>query len=224
MNVVNTTSEQWTTAQQNEFLVWKNTPSYIDDDWNLWWKDHFENYQFLNQFEINSIIEIGCGPYAKNIQYITENMKVKPVRYGLNDPLLDNYIDINRPVADYMYKVNAMKYNMPLEILKPAERYDCVVCINVLSHVYDVTLCMENMYKMLNLNGILIFGEDLTTENDLLTAPEILTDKMHPIRFDAMFIKEHLKNYKPVFDRVLSKAQGRNPRAHYATVLFAGQK
>lgn len=214
--------KDWEEAQTEEFQTWHQLQG-LDDDWNKWWTKQFDNYDFLKPFNINTIAEVGCGPYAKNIQFVINSLENKPKSGMLNDPLLHKYIDDGKPVSKIINN-KVILHNCPLEELPLTEKYDCVICINVLSHVYNVTMCMNNIYEILNPNGILIFGEDLTNEEDLISAPEILTDKMHPIRFTEEIIASEINYYKTILYKTLDREQGRNPRAHYKTLLFCGQK
>jgi hypothetical protein len=40
---------------------------------------------------------------------------------------------------------------------------------------------------------------------------------------DAAFLDTHLGDMIPLFQRILPREQGRNPRCHYGTCLFIGQ-
>jgi len=221
MNIITTNKETWEIAQQNEYLVWKNSPDDCDD-WNTWWMRNFDNYSFLKNKTFENYMEVGCGPYAKNTINILSVLDKKPNIY-LNDTLLSEYITANKSVKNLIDK-NTHLYTQSLEDINLDVKMDCVVCINVLSHVYNVNKCMDNIFKILNPNGILIFGEDLTNEEDLISAPEILTDKMHPIRFNEEEIRQQLNTYDTMMYKTLNREQGRNPRAHYKTLLFAGKK
>ena len=221
MNITKVDIDKWQAAQQDELLVWKDSAG--SDDWNKWWANHFDNYSFLNEFNIETVAEVGCGPYANNIQYVIGALETKPKSGMLNDPLLNEYIDAGKPVSTLINK-KVMLNSCPLEELPTNHTYDCVICINVLSHVYDVTKCMTNIYNILNPNGIFIFGEDLTNDEDLISAPEILTDTMHPVRFTEEEIAKELEGYAAILDKTLSREEGRNPRAHYKTLIYSGQK
>jgi hypothetical protein len=75
---------------------------------------------------------------------------------------------------------------------------------------------------MLRKDGILILGQDLTNKEDLELEKE--EDSMHPIYFDKEILNNHLSQYTPLFSKTLSRTEGRNPHAHYATLLFYGVK
>ena len=55
------------------------------------------NFLIIHSLRIQSfdhLLEVGCGPYAKNTKYILETVKCRKV--SLLDPLLDEYIKAQR--------------------------------------------------------------------------------------------------------------------------------
>jgi len=209
----------WEKAQAKEFETWHQIP-FCSDDWNKWWRREFNDYSFMNDKNIDSIIEVGCGPYANNMAYVLNALNRTPSKIALSDPLLNRYIIDSQPVKTLVNKLNATTYACPMEELALSDnKYDCVICINVLRHVYDVEKCMDNVFNILNKDGYLIFAEDLTHENEPLK-----TDEMHPIWFNYEMISKYLDTYKLIFGKRIDREHGRNPSAHYETLLFCGQK
>jgi SAM-dependent methyltransferase len=96
---------------------------------------------------------------------------------------------------------------------------DLVVCINVLDHVRDYDLCMSEMLRVLNKNGCLIIGQDLTNDEDFKMCPETITDVGHPVKVDLDIIRNSLNGMDTLFEKVLPREEGRNPRCHYGTYL-----
>ena len=91
-------------------------------------------------------------------------------------------------------------------------------------HVYDVNTCFDIIYKALNKNGILILGQDLTNEEDFKLCPETITDVGHPIKLSDDYLSNYLSLYNNIYYKMLPRNEGRNPAAHYGTLLFAGSK
>jgi len=88
-----------------------------------------------------------------------------------------------------------------------------------------VKKCFDVMYAHLRHGGMLIVGNDLTSDKDLLNCPAMRDDPMHPIKMDFESLTAFIfGDYRTIFLRVLEREQGRNPKAHYATLLWAGQK
>jgi len=212
--------DRWEKAQKMELKEWKEFAGF--DDWNLWWKKKFNNYSFMADKTPKSIVEVGCGPFARNISYVLKSINTNPTRIILNDPLIKDYLKLNKRVKQ-LHEIE--KYEIvsnPLETLNLEYPVDCIICINVLDHVFDAAKCFESMYNNLNVGGILILGQDLSNEDDGRKLPE--SDIMHPIRFDEAYANKYLIKYQKLFRKVLPRKDGRNPPYHYATMLFAGIK
>ena len=212
-------------SQLMELDVWKNAGN-DGDDWNNWWAGKFDNYSFLINEDIKNICEVGCGPYAKNIQFVTSVLNTKPINYFLNDPLLNEYINLDKSVKTFASQVQANINAEPLEEYTLEEKVDCIICVNVLDHVYSLDKCFNSMYANLKPNGILILGQDLTNDYDFdVTPKEDPWAMMHPIRVDYNDIKPYLiQKYTPIFDKILPREESRASYNHYGTLLFAGKK
>jgi hypothetical protein len=218
-SILSVTGEQWQQAQKDELHYW-STQGPDGDDWNAWWAEQFNNYEFLRRHHPNDYIEVGCGPYAGNTKRI---LKVCPSikTVVLQDPLMPEF----QAQGKASTKMPGMWSGGKLETFKWAFRFDTMVCINVLDHVHDVAACFRTMDDHLYSGGMLIIGQDLTSEFDMANCPEMRNDQMHPIKMDleslAPFIFPH---YQTKFLKILPRQMGRNPKAHYATLLWAGTK
>ena len=218
-----TTKQNWEQAQKWELDVWMNAPR-ISEDWNSWWFQQFNSYTALREnFFPTSLLEVGCGPYGKNTTLLTSVLSSIKIIDFL-DPLLDQYLKNNFLIKNQVETFKSNVFSSPLEELKTENTYDCVLCINVLDHVFNASVCMNKMHDLLNPNGLLILGQDLTNQEDVERSPYILEDVGHPIKLDHLFFKEHLQNYKHIHQNILSRQQGRNPECHYGTLLYIGQK
>lgn len=226
-NIVSVPVETWHEAQKEELNCWIREPN-DNEDWNTWWSSKFSDYDFLKQEQqFESIYEVGCGPYAKNIQIVCQKLGYTPNRLLLEDPLLDSYVSLGKSVSRFKGFKNVEMISLPMEQFKLAdldiEPVDVLICNNVLDHVQSVEACFEHVLSSLKENGILILGQDLTSDEDTNKHPDLI-DPCHPIRLDEEGIRKYLGNYTPLFDRVLTRDEGRNPEHHYATILFAGRK
>jgi len=214
--------ERWKKAQECELKSWLGSPKH-HDDWNSWWLHYFKNYECLKDEKFNSYIEVGCGPYAKNTEFFLNIFPdIKDV--SLLEPLLYNFVTADYHVKKISDQYNAKLINSSIEEHEPSRTYDIVLCINVLDHVKDANLCMQIMNKMLSKNGILILGQDLTNEEDLISDPSSLNDIGHPIKLDHLFFRDHLKKYRHIHQHILPREYGRNPKAHYGTLFYIGKK
>ena len=237
--------ERWEAAQQWERRHWigaqaarakfgKNyiwrvlsafglAPKYRGDDWNQWWKREFSNYTFLPP-TVDNALEAGCGPYT-NLRLVLE--RCRPKHVVLSDPLIRTYVKFKLTFVAEMYRsALCVLDDHPLEGLPFADDYfDLAVMINVLDHVRDAQLCMQNLIRVTKPGGFLILGQDLSNDEDLEALRRDQGAIGHPIKLDSGWFEGHLnKGFEPIIRKVLSREQGRAPESHYATLIFAGRK
>jgi ubiquinone/menaquinone biosynthesis C-methylase UbiE len=195
---------------------------YRGDDRNRWWQQAFDNYTFLPA-EVDNALEVGCGPYT-NMRLIRR--VCTPRHTFLSDPLIRTYVRFNMTFVNEMYR-NAACYldDHPLEEIPFADNFfDLGVMINVLDHVRDANLCMENLIRVLRRGGTIIIGQDLTNEEDLRGQPDGLKIG-HPVTVDEEFFTSHLRGrFHQVLRKVLPREVGWAPQWHYGTLCFAGIK
>jgi SAM-dependent methyltransferase len=99
--------------------------------------------------------------------------------------------------------------------------FDVVVMNNVLDHVQDADRCLERATGLLRPGGIFVFGQDLSDEEDVRNHPE---DIGHPIRLAREDVDRHLTDLETLLRKDLTREQGREPRLHYGTLIYAGRK
>jgi ubiquinone/menaquinone biosynthesis C-methylase UbiE len=238
-----TTEEVWQEAQKWEESHWINAqrerakfgknwiwrflslfnvvPKHRGDDWNTWWMSQFDNYSFLPA-EVSNVIEVGCGPYT-NVRLMQERCKMHHL--VLSDPLIQTYAKFKLTFVSDMHKkvACALDYH-PLEELPYKDaNFDLAVMINVLDHVRDANACMENLYRVVKPGGIVVFGQDLSREEDadaLLSDPGLIG---HPIKLHAEWFEPWIQKCEPIIHRILKREEGRNDNKHYSTLIFAGR-
>jgi cyclopropane fatty-acyl-phospholipid synthase-like methyltransferase len=218
--ILKVSEERWQLAQREEQKYWSEQ-GWDGNDANEWWQEQFEDYKFLAKYMPESLLEVGCGPFAQNTRRI---ISIYPINdLGFEDPLLADYI--KRECAVMKIVDEAHFCCKPIEEMQMLRRFDVIVCINVLDHVRDVELCFERMHAHLNHGGILIIGNALSNDEDQRNCPESWTDSKHPMKMDLESLAPFLfKDYQSVFLKILPRNHGRNPKAHYATLLWAGKK
>ena len=201
----------------------KLVPTYRGDDWNSWWSKQFNDYAFLPDSAKNAL-EVGCGPYT-NIRLILERCRVEHL--VLSDPLIRTYVKFKLTFVSAMYRnVGCVLDDHPLEELPFADNYfDLTVMINVLDHVQDARLSMENLIRCTRPGGMVIIGQDLSNDEDINALRKDLGAVGHPIKLDEEWFRPWLdQGFTPVIRKVLSREQGREPAMHYGTLVFAGRK
>lgn len=241
LNVNSTTCQQ---AQESELKFAQQTIE-SDDDWNKWWYDKYERYGVLKNRHFSSVLEVGCGPHT-NIRYILPEITFD--KLYLEDPLVQYYTtySLNKPNSlihnlkkkfkkervNYLVKIfSDLNINVDLSSSKledlpyKDQQMDLVICINVLDHVNNYEQCMQEIFRVLDLGGLLILGQDLSNQEDLAHCPESYTDIGHPIKIDHLILEQTFTGkYHKIFEKILPRDEGRNPKAHYATYLGILQK
>lgn len=86
------------------------------------------------------ILELGSGPLVKGKYYYS-------VKYLFDES--NNFVqsDINKEFGHPIVDATTMKY---------ANKFDLLLCLNVLEHIYDHQKALTNIYKALRKNGLLV--------------------------------------------------------------------
>ena len=152
-----------------------------DDDWNLWWKEKFDNYDFLEGQTFPNVLEVGCGPHT-NIKFILPRINFKKV--FMEDPLIQFYTchifaeaKNNLETLKNLLLGRKNKHNYIINLFSNTkhsvdlssstledlpyhdEIMDMIICINVLDHVNDYDKCMSEINRVLRKGGMLILGK-----------------------------------------------------------------
>lgn len=227
--------ERWQAAQKFELEFAQNAVN-SGDDYNYWWYSAFNNYHPIHELILDNVLEVGCGPHT-NIRLILPHIKYKNL--WLEDPLINSYLQLRRKIRRFrIFSISSQtavselvekKHAVPLpeqmeELSLANESIDLCVCINVLDHVRDADACFQQMHRVLKKNGILIIGQDMSNAEDLQLCPESWTDIGHPIKMDTEYLDSQTQGLSALYRKILSRGEGRNPRCHYGTYLFIGQK
>jgi SAM-dependent methyltransferase len=235
-------TERWQEAQEWELALWRegqrkrgwkrlvwplvapalralNWHRAWGDDWNHWWKSRFDDYSFL-PVELGDMIELGCGPYT-NTRVIIEHRQAR--RVVCSDPLIRSYITFQgRWLAEaYVEGLVEIDDHAIEELPFVPESFDLVVIINVLDHVRDAERCLQAAVDLVRPGGYLLLGQDLSNDEDIASHPY---DTGHPIRLRHEDLEPYLAPFATVLRRDLTREQGRDPRLHYGTLVYAGRK
>jgi SAM-dependent methyltransferase len=228
-------SNRWKQAQKFE-LSFAHRNVNKGDDHNYWWRKQFENYQVLRNLEFPNVLEVGCGPHT-NVRMILPFIKFQNL--FLEDPLIHAYLGLKKTfhfawplkmfpsveVTRLHKKYRASLLIEPLEELSLSdESIDLCICINVLDHVQDTDMCIQQMRRVTKKEGIIILGQDLSNEEDMMLCPESWVDAGHPIKIDDVYLDIQLGDLHPLYKKILPREQGRNPRCHYATYFLIAKR
>jgi SAM-dependent methyltransferase len=189
------------------------------DDWNHWWKWQFDDYGFLPN-ELGDAIELGCGPYT-NTRLILEGRSAR--RMVCSDPLVRTYVTFEDRWLARAHRTGQVEIDDHAIEDTPfaGGSFDLVVMINVLDHVHDADRCLANAIGLLREGGIFVLGQDLSDAGDIARHPY---DVGHPIRLRREDLEPYLAPLTTIVRKDLGRAEGRDPRLHYATLVYAGRK
>ncbi|CAC5416572.1 unnamed protein product [Mytilus coruscus] len=189
-NVTGTLSvscERWHGAQSVEQITWDKRVTSTDR--NEAHAKSFNYYQSLPQ-HLGNIIEIGAGPFTQ-AQTIVHGKTATSIT--LIEPMAFHYMT---NVKRCFYK-NGTFGNLPTTILSiPAEelsnirKFDTLIMINVIEHVYDAISILNSAINLIKENGLFIWHERLW--DDYLGVASSVNDRefqLHPVHIKYVIAK-----------------------------------
>ena len=205
--VINVSKTRWETAQKYERSEWMQRAFMADDDRNVFHENMFNNYDSLDDVNVESFIELGCGPFT-NARIILEKFpNLKGVT--LLDPLVKDYLSHtnckyknSQLTLRNQRKVEANLVASSIEEYQVDKTFDMVVMINVLEHCFDIPKIFENIDAMLNKGGVLVYAD---VQFDIESAKKLVKFKYnagHPIRPTVEYISGILDTK---FEQIFSK-------------------
>ena len=179
----------WENAQKLEINHWEDTKSIINNkDFDNFLQSRGSRIKSLldkhNYVKFDSIIDIGCGacPVGHFLNY--ENLK-------LNDSLLDYYEKEFPKRFNFKYDSSNLKIE---ELINKKEKYDLVICRNMLDHVDNLETTLKNIKKLLTKKGIIYLGQN-TFSGLFYLWKSIYKDPEHPYTFKHKKFEKLLSKY-----------------------------
>lgn len=208
--------ERWLEAQHYEKKTWMVSNRHIADDRNYSHFTRFNSYQTLVEYQttnkIESIIELGCGPFT-NIRTIL-NILPDLKEVDLLDPLLNDYL--THPNCFYKDKkisnLTVSTHSIPIEKFDLDKKYDVVLINNVLEHCYDVHKIFEVILSMLKDDGLLVFSDVYFKVEEIKPMINTIYDAGHPIKLSEKFLNEFLDKFNPIYNVDFHKLYGQDWR------------
>lgn len=106
--------------------------------------------RFIEHFEFISILDAGCGLGFYSF-YLSQKYPLRKVDACDNNP---ETIEIVRKIRDRLQFDNLHVFQKNLVDLSESNKYDLVICIDVLEHIKEDKRVIENIYKALRPGGI----------------------------------------------------------------------
>lgn len=195
---------------------------YCGDDWNYWWMEKFDNYRVLPK-KMDKVLEVGSGPYT-NVRLISRLADIKEIH--CTDPLMHLYTAFRMNwIAQKVKEKGIIVSTSKAETIKyPDSTFDLVICNNVLDHVEDAGMCLNECVRVLRPGGHFIFGQDLTNEDDL-KVESWRDDVGHPIKLHGDFLDKYFaQHYQDKLKKILPRPETRHPEQNYGTYIYIGAK
>ncbi|MGH2935403.1 MAG: class I SAM-dependent methyltransferase [Gaiellaceae bacterium] len=140
-----------------------------------------------------------------------------------SDPLAHEYLRfqdrwLSRAHRDGRVEIDS---NPIEEIPFLPDSFDTVVLINVLDHVRDVALCLDNALKLLRPNGWLVLGQDLAKPETVGDPRYEWFEQGHPHRVVMTNLEPYLSRLDRRYQRI---GPPRDPRLQTSVLAWAGVK
>ena len=223
----------WYASLNNELDYWKESPMTIDD--RLY--EHIEGFNGYKiiPLEIQSIIEIGAGPFTQVQYLLTPLRSVKQIT--LVEPNALDYMKLNNcayrgghlrghPVFIIAESIEViMKKRREKKIRSNStEYYSVLISINVVEHVSDALEYFRSLYDLLEDNGLIIFHErwyDYPQQGDCVLDT---AENLHPIRITKWIIDRFLDQFETIHINFNKTSRQIRSKCFEQGVYFIGRK
>ena len=199
--VLSVSCERWKGAQQVE--KWFRDRHTKSSDRNSGHEMSFDKYKSLPS-DLGYLVELGAGPYTQT-QTILKGRTAKSVT--LIEPMLVHYM---KDVKNCFYRNGTFKdipttfISIPAEEFRTTRKFDTLVMINVIEHVYDALSILNLAVSLIKENGLLIWHERVwDIYNGRVRGMGYEKDfdfRLHPIRIKRPIAKQVIFAFNPLFE------------------------
>jgi SAM-dependent methyltransferase len=161
----------------------------MSDDFKTNSKLFFEKLKYdQNSYKNKNILDVGAGSKLRSAFFVDANI------FAI-EPLADKYSKL--PQSDLHTAKKVYSKSAETFIDEFNEKFDFIMCINVLDHCYDEIRVLSNVYKYLNSNGEFLLSVDIHKKHD---------DPMHPISLTKEKLFSNLKmigfNIREIYETI----------------------
>ena len=190
--------DRWFGAQKTEQVTWDTR--ITDVDRNQAHSASFNHYDVLPK-DLGNVIEIGSGPFTQTKTIIKKGHRIKTMT--LVEPMALHYMTHVKycfyKYGNYM-DVPTTILSMPAEDIPENVRFDTVVMINVLEHVYDAFTLLKKAAELVKPGGIFVWHERTwDTYKGVASGRNDREFKLHPIRIKKIVASVIISLFETMF-------------------------
>lgn len=147
---------RWKIAQYFEAWWWRRyLRSKPTEEYLRWKRDYWK--EFLNRANLGirhgaAVLDAGCGPAGIFLMFPDQEVVAVDPLLGKYRPLFPHFQNGSLPNVRFQEK--------PLEQFAADREFDLIFCLNVINHVADPDVCLQNFSKAIKKNGRLALTVD----------------------------------------------------------------
>lgn len=223
--IVNADCQRWLHSQHHERATWDS--SHATSDRN---KDHADGFDYYKRLptSLGHVLEIGAGPFTQSQSIATRypETEIGAGKHMSSITLVDpNAVHYANKVRNCYYRrgyFGLIEKSIPLIVMNEAaenllvpsletDKYDTIIMVNTIEHVYDALIVLAKAVAMLKLNGTLIWHERYWDKEDHLGLerwkPEAKVNyvadrefQLHPIRIKNEIFDLVKSHFAPIYE------------------------
>jgi SAM-dependent methyltransferase len=99
------------------------------------------------------ILDAGCGTGHTTLELLRESYDVTAIDNS------EDLIAFTKTIIEKRgFNANVLQLDLTESAVLGENRFDTILCLDVLEHINDDRMAMENLYKILNINGTIIIS------------------------------------------------------------------
>jgi len=215
----------WRETLAREETFWKRNVRESNDRAD----EHISGFDAFSALSLGQHLgqyaELGCGPYTQTYTSLTRSRPDLTFdSITLSDPNLFNYMK-NSPLSPYKDGtfLNIKTYLVAAGAEAPvfgSDTFDTVLMVNVLEHVQNAYVVLDNLWRMIKPGGLLIFNDRWVEK---WTFDWLDDAKLHPIRIRQVVLEHFLVQFEVLFQND-NGTQEMKQRGGEHGVYFIGRK
>jgi len=149
---------------------------------------------------LGDVAEVGAGPFTQSKTILDKGHTAKSIT--LVEPMAFHYVD-TVPLCTYKtgrYRdLPATFLSIPAENVPPSVKFDTVVMINVIEHVFDAFSILKRVVDLVKPGGYLLYHDRLWPKYQGVPRSNHREFDLHPIRLKRLAIDAIIDMFDTVF-------------------------